>query len=212
MKIVLFGGSGMIGSRIAKEALDRGHQVTAVGREPAKIELKHPALQTAKGDVLDPASITAIALGHDAAISAYSPGHPGDPRNLVKAAQALLAGLKPAGVKRLLVVGGAGSLEVKPGLRLVDTPEFPAAWKPVALAHADALQVFRGEKTLEWSYLSPAAFIAPGERTGKYRLGGEQLVIDAKGESRISAEDYAVAVLDELERPRHVRARFTAAY
>ena len=211
MKIALFGASGMIGSRILQEALARGHEVTVVARDPAKLRLDHPKAHALKGDVLDPASVTAAVLGQDAVISAYGPGHHGDPQDVVKAARALVAGVKPAGVQRLLVVGGAGGLEVKPGLQLADTPEFPAAWKPIADAHRDALPVLRGSD-LDWTYFSPAALIQPGARTGKYRTGTDRLVTDDKGESRISAEDYAAAMLEELERPRHLRGRMTAAY
>lgn len=211
MKIALFGAGGTIGSRITREALQRGHEVTAVSRDPAKITLKHAKLHTVRGDALDPVSITAAVLGQDAVISAFGPGHHGDPQDVVKAAQALVAGVKLAGVKRLLVVGGAGGLEVKPGLQLVDTKEFPAAWKPIALAHRDALAVY-SSADFDWTYLAPAAFIQPGERTGKYRTDSDALLTDAKGESRISAEDFAVAMLDELEQPRHLRTRFTAAY
>lgn len=211
MQIALFGAGGMIGSRIAKEALDRGHSVTAVSRDPAKLTLAHPEFHKALGDVLDPASITAAVLGHDAVISAFGPGQHGDAQDVVRAARALVAGVKPAGVKRLLVIGGAGGLEVRPGLQLVDTPEFPVAWKPVAIAHRDALAVYRGAD-LDWTYLAPAALIQPGVRTGRYRVAGDQLLTDAEGQSRISVEDFAVAMLDELEHPHHLRARFTAAY
>jgi putative NADH-flavin reductase len=133
---------------------------------------------------------------------------------LSAAARALLVGLKTAGVRRLVVVGGAGSLEVAPGKQLVEQPGFPVPWKPVALAHRDALAVYRasGEPSVEWTYVSPAALIQPGQRTGKYRIGGDQLLVDAKGESRISAEDYAVAVVDELETRAHPRARIGVAY
>ncbi len=132
---------------------------------------------------------------------------------MVDAARAQIAGLKAAGVKRLIVVGGAGSLEVAPGVQVVDTPEFPAAWKGIALAHRDALEVYRKEGgELEWTYFSPPALIEPGERTGKFRVGSDQLLVDGTGQSQISAEDYAIALLDEVETPRHVRKRFTAAY
>ena len=144
--------------------------------------------------------------------SAYGPGHD-DVAKLVTVAHVLIAGVTAAGVARLIVVGGAGSLEVAPGLKLVDTPEFPAAWKGLALAAGEALDVFRAEaNALEWTYFSPAAFIQPGARTGTFRLGGDQLVTDANGESKISAEDYAIALIDELEQPAHIRQRFTAAY
>lgn len=211
MKILLVGGSGMIGQRVLAEAARRGHVVTTVTRDPAKVPAQ-AGVTAAKGDALDPDSLAALAKGHDAVVSAFSPGLDA-PSKVVDAARAQIAGLKAAGVKRLVVVGGAGSLEVAPGVQLVDAPQFPAAWKPIALAHADALAVYRKEAgDLEWTYFSPPALIEPGERTGTFRLGTDQLVADDKGNSRISAEDYAVALLDELETPRHVRARFTAAY
>jgi putative NADH-flavin reductase len=208
MKVVLFGASGMIGSRILNELVRRGHQVTAVVRNPEKIT--SPGVTVVKGDVTDAASVAAAAQGAEAAISAYAPPHTAV-EMLVPAVRSLLSGLTAAAVKRLLVVGGAGSLEVAPGLQLADTPGFPAEWKGIALAHRDVLPVLESSH-LDWSYLSPAAFIQPGERTGKFRLGGKQLVTNEKGESRISAEDFAVALVDELEKPRHVRRQFTLAY
>ncbi|HZR35623.1 MAG TPA: NAD(P)-dependent oxidoreductase [Nevskia sp.] len=208
MKIALF-GTGMIGSRIAREALSRGHQVTVVARTPGKVP-KDLQVQEVQGDARDADSIARAVRGHDAVISAVGVGT-GEQSGLLEASKALLEGVKQAGVPRLLVVGGAGSLEVKPGVQLVDLPEFPAAYKAPALAHREVLGLVR-QADLDWTYLSPAAVIAPGERTGKFRLGGEQLVADAKGESRISAEDYAVAMIDELERPCHIRQRFTLGY
>lgn len=210
MKIALF-GSGMIGSRIALEALARGHEVTLVARTPGKSGLRHAKLKEVNGDARDSASIAAAVKDHDAVISAIGVGT-GDQAGLLQSTAALLQGVKQAGVRRLLAVGGAGSLEVRPGLQLVDTPTFPDAYKAPALAHRQALALYRAEQGLDWTYLSPAALIAPGERTGKFRLGGEQLLVDDKGDSRISAEDYAVAMIDELERPRHSRRRFTLAY
>ena len=150
---------------------------------------------------------------HDAVVSAfnYKPGV-NPPSTIVEVTTPLLNGLKQAGVKRLLVVGGAGSLEVSPGVQLVDTPSFPEAYKPAALAQRDALKVYQQEKNIQWTYLSPAAEIAPGERTGSFRTGGDQLLTDASGKSFISMEDFAVAVIDELETPMHVRERFTVGY
>ncbi len=217
MKIALFGANGTIGSRIATEALRRGHQVTAIARDPAAFGAKSQPqplqdVSVVQGDVTDAASVASAVRGHDVVISAVGPGHSGNFPMLVQAAHALVDGLPRAGVKRLLIVGGAGSLEVAPGQRLMDLPAFPAAWLPYARAHAEALDIYRGNTSLDWTYLSPADHILPGERTGSYRTGGDQLVKDAKGESRISAEDYAIALLDEIERPAHVRQRFTVAY
>jgi putative NADH-flavin reductase len=202
MRIALFGARGMIGQRIAAEARSRGQAVSALGREVS---------------VTDAASVARAAVGHDAVVSAVGPGFGPDAEPwdmLSRAAQALLAGVKAAGVKRLVVVGGAGSLEVAPGKQLVDRPDFPAAWRPAALAHRDALGVYRENRDPEiaWTYVSPAAFIEPGVRTGAYRTGGDQLLVDAKGESRISAKDFAVAIVDELEHPKSVRRRIAVAY
>lgn len=208
MNVVLFGASGMIGSRILAELTRRGHAVTAVTRNPDKIAA--PGVKTVKGDVTDRTSVAAAVKGADAVISAYAPPHEAV-ATLDAATSALIAGLTEAGVKRLLVVGGAGSLEVSPGVQLVDTPNFPAAWKGIALAHRDVLPILKASD-LDWSCLSPAAFIQPGERTGKFRLGTTRLITDAKGESRISAEDYAIVLVDELEQPKHLRQQFTAAY
>jgi putative NADH-flavin reductase len=210
MNIALIGATGMIGQRILKEALDRGHQVTAIVRDPSRLPLQHENLKYVTGDIFDADSIAAAAAGHDAVISAYGPGLE-NANLIVEAAQSLIEGVKSSGVRRLLVVGGAGSLEVAPGVQLVDTPEFPEAYKEVALAHRDALAVYRNAD-LDWTYFSPAALIAPGERTGTYRTGTNQLVANEQGESRISAEDYAVAMIDELENPQYIRKRFTVAY
>ncbi len=211
MKIALYGATGMIGQRILAEAVSRGHEVTAIVRNPEKIAA-NPKVAARKGDITDAADVAEAVKGHDAVVSAYGP--PFDqPELYTTVARALIEALPKAGVKRLLVVGGAGSLEVAPGVQLVDTPEFPAAWKAPALGHRDSLNVIRDEANdLDWSYLSPAAIIEPGERTGKFRLGKDQLVTDDKGESHISAEDFAIAVLDELESPNHIRSRFTLAY
>jgi putative NADH-flavin reductase len=217
--IALFGTTGMIGQRILNEALSRGHTVTAIARDPSKISEKRPNLTVTAGDILKPESVAAAAGGHDVVVSSYGP-RDGDPQQLVTAARSLIEGIKAANQKagksiRLIMVGGAASLEVAPGVILLDAPNFPAAWKGIASAHRDALQVLRaeaGKAGVDWTYFSPAAFIQPGERTGKYRTGTDQLVADAKGESRISAEDYAVALVDEIEKPKFIGRRFTAAY
>ena len=199
MKIALFGASGTIGSRIAQEARDRGHTVTPLGSKDA--------------DAKDADAVATVVRGHDAIVNAVGPNHGDEPADmLAQVARALIEGAHKAGVKRLAVVGGAGSLEVAPGLKLVDAPTFPAALRDLALAHEQALQIYRSAAGLDWSYLSPAALIEPGARTGKYRTGGEQLLTDAQGNSKISAEDYAVALIDELERSQHVKERFAVAY
>jgi uncharacterized protein len=201
MKILLIGASGMIGSRIATEARERGHSVTGVTRSGTD--------GTTVADANDSAAVAGLAAGHDAVVLSVTPGEDG----MLGTGRAVFAALRSAGVSRLLVVGGAGSLRVPPGVRLVDTPEFPAAWKEGALAQAELLELLREEAgDLEWTYVSPAAEIAPGERTGTFRRGGDDLVTDAEGNSRISAEDYAIGLVDELEKGEAIRSRITFAY
>lgn len=213
MKVVLYGASGMIGSRLLKELVRRGHQVTAVVRDPARVS-QEPGVAAARGDLLDASDVSAKARGADAIISAYSPGQ-GTEQRLLDAMRALVAGAKQAGVRRVIVVGGAGSLEVAPGVTIIDSGHLPKEWLAIATVHRDALEWLHTTKEvaeLDWTYLSPAAFIEPGERTGKFRLGGDQLVSDAQGQSHISAEDYAIALVDEMEHPQHIRQRFTIGY
>ena len=213
MKIAIFGASGWIGGTITREALSRGHTVTAVVRDPARLQLTHERLTVATGDVTDPARVASVVAGHDAVAAAIGGRREGNHQVVPAAARALLTGLAQAGVKRLVWVGGGSSLEVAPGVRLFDTPQFPAEWKTEALSQIEALDIFRASRgNVEWSYLSPPLNIEPGQRTGQYRTGGDQLLKDEKGESRISVEDYAVAFLDELEYPTHIRQRFTVAY
>lgn len=203
MKIAHVGATGNVGSRIVAEALRRGHEVTAIARHPDKLK-PHPKLNLQRGDVNDQADVAKLVSGHDAVVSSvkFQLIHP----------RVLIAGVKQAKVKRLLVVGGAGTLEVAPGVQLVDTPNYPDAYKPEALAGRDFLNVLGGEQELDWTFLSPSAVFLPGERTGKFRLGTDQLLVEANGESKISFEDYAIALVDELETPRHSRQRFTAGY
>lgn len=213
MRVVIFGATGRIGSRIAAEAHNRGHSLTAVARRPPA-ELELPEYFTVvKGDVTDPSSVARAVAGQDAVISAVSGIDDGSPETVVTAAHALIGGMTEAGVERLLIVGGAGSLETESGVELVDTPSFPKDWKPGSEAQRRALAVYRNEADgLIWSYLSPADVIEPGERTGRFELGGDRLVVDSEGRSRISIEDYAVALVDELEQSRFPRARFTVGY
>lgn len=213
MKIALIGATGFVGGAVLTELLSRGHAVTALARHPEKIAA-HAGLQVVRADVLDAGQVAAAVKGQDAIVSAYNPGW-SEPRIYEVFGQgydAILAGAKQAGVKRVLAVGGAGSLEVAPGLQLVDTPEFPAEWKQGALAARDLLTRLRGENELEWSFLSPPILLAPGERSGRYRVGGDQ-PLPGEGEqpSGISVADLAVAIVDEIETPRHVRRRFTVA-
>lgn len=209
MNVVLYGGTGKAGSRILKELLSRGHQVKAVARDTAKLP-QSPGLTTETGDLNDVAAITRAIKGADAVISAYAP--PMDAvEELVAVTKRLTDAVKVAGEPRLLMVGGAGSLEVEPGVQLVDTPSLPEAWRPIALAHRGALQVLKSSD-VDWTYLSPAALFEPGERTGKFRLGKDNLIVDEKGDSRISMEDYAIALVDELEKPEHFCQRFSVGY
>lgn len=204
MKILLIGASGMIGSRVAAEARSRGHEVTGVTRSGTD--------GTTVCDASDPTAVAALAAGHDAVVLAIAPPRDGsEPTGpLLASGQGVLDGLRKAGVSRLVVVGGAGSLEVAPGVRLVDTPEFPAIYKNEALAQGALLERIREQAgDLDWTYISPAAVIAPGERTGAYLLGGDQLLSSPDGTSAITAEDYAVALVDELENPQSVGRRIT---
>lgn len=211
LKIALFGATGMIGSRIATEAARRGHQVTALVRDPARVPGGDVNLRAAQADVLDAASIAATTRGHDVVASAYAP--PSDDVGvLTKATRALVEGVRAAGLKRLVVIGGAGSLEVAPGKQLVDAEGFPDAYKAVALAHRDAFDYYRTVSDLDWTVFAPAALIASGERTGTFRTGADTLIADADGNSRISAEDFAIAFVDELEQGRFIRKIATVAY
>jgi len=215
-KIVLFGASGMIGSRALTEALERGHEVTAVVRDPAKVTTSHPNLAVVAGDVTDPATVARLAEGADVVVSAVSQRGPGLDQTAAYDAvgRGLVEGLRTVGphAPRLVVVGGAGSLEVAPGQRLMDQPGFPDGYKPEALAHGELLGKLRGVTDVKWAYLSPAPEIAPGERTGKFRIGGDALMSGPDGHSFISAEDYAVALVDEAESGKHVGERFSVAY
>jgi putative NADH-flavin reductase len=209
MNIVMFGATGTLGSRILDELLARGHNVTAVVRDPAKLA-GHENVTGTSGDILNPADVADACRSADLVVSAYGP-EPDNPQLLLNATISLIQGVKNAGVKRLVTVGGAGSLDVAPGVRLVDTHDFPKEWKAIALAHADALDLLKAS-SLNWTSASPAAFIHPGERSGKFRLGGNELLVDESGKSEISAEDFAIAIADEVENPKHIRQRFTVAW
>jgi putative NADH-flavin reductase len=197
MKIVVFGPTGMIGSEIVAELQRRGHDVTGASR--------------ANGvDITDADAVAGAVRGHDVAICAISAR--GVDYTLSDVARALITGMRGGAVRRLVVVGGAGSLEVAPGVRLVDTPDFPEAYVAEARQAADALGVVREVDDLDWTYVSPAALIHPGERTGSYRLGGDQLLVDAAGNSEISAEDFAIAIADLVESGAHAQERVTTAW
>ncbi|SDR85812.1 NAD(P)-dependent oxidoreductase [Bradyrhizobium canariense] len=203
MKIAVIGASGNAGSRIVAELARRGHAITAIVRNPEKIAPR-PNVVAKRGDVMDPGSLAKLLAGHDVAVSSV---HflDSDPAKLIAAAS-------DSKVGRYLVVGGAGSLEVAPGVPLVTTPGFPVAYKPEAEKGAVFLDLLRRQKELNWTFLSPSALFTAGERTGKFRLGTDQLLTAPDGKSWISFEDFAVALADEIERPAHIRGRFTVGY
>ncbi len=202
MKIALIGASGNAGSRILAELTRRGHEVTAIARNPEKIAAS-VNVTVKKGDVYDPGGLATLLEGHDAAISSVH-FTASDPQKLIEA-------VRTSGVPRYLVVGGAGSLEVAPGKKLIDTPEFPAIYKAEASAGNVFLDLLKQQKDIDWTYLSPSAVFTAGERTGKFRLGKDQLLTNDKGSS-ISFEDFAIALADEIEKPAHARQRFTVGY
>lgn len=213
MKIALIGATGYTGTPLLQEALGRGHQVTALVRHPQKLNA-HPQLTAVQADVHDSATLAQQLHGHDAVISAFNPGWGiVDIREqFVAGSRSIIAASKQAGVKRLLVVGGAGSLYIAPGVQLIDTPEFPAEYKEGAEGARQALNLLREDPELEWTFLSPAALLVPGPRTGKFRLGRDELLMNGEEPGSISVADLAVAMLDEVEQPQHVRQRFTLAY
>ena len=216
MKIALIGATGFVGTAVVAELLQRGHDVTALARNPARLEAR-PKLTARALDAYSSDAVATAVEGHDAVVSAFNPGWD-DPdlyAQFLKGSAAIEAGVARSGVKRLLVIGGAASLFVAPGVQLVDTPEFlshvPANVVPGAKAARDALTRLRGNTSLDWTFLSPPALLAPGERTGKYRVGGEQLLMAGAAPAGISVADLAVAIADEIEKPQHLRARFTVA-
>ena len=213
MKIVVLGATGFVGAALLKEALDRGHIVTAIARHPETLAFRD-RLTVKAGDVYDSAGLAILLAGHEAVISAVNPGwkNPSLYEDQRRGTSAIIAAVKQAGIRRVLWVGGAGGLEVKPGVRVVDDPNLPDWVRPGSLATIDALEQLRKEPELEWSFLAPSAEMKPGSRTGKYRLGGDDLLVDANGKSHISLEDFAAAMIDELEHPAHVRHRFTVGY
>jgi putative NADH-flavin reductase len=216
MKLVVFGATGNVGQRVVSEALSRGHEVVGVVRDPEAFQSTDQRVRLVKGDATNAEDVARVARGADAVVSAISPrpnarGLPVP--SLAANARALIKGLRDAKVKRALYVGGASSLEVAPGKALADTPDFPEAYREEAREGREALGIWRNEATgLDWTYLSPAAEIAPGIRTGKYRTTDDKLLTDSEGRSFITFEDYAAAVLDELEQPKHVAKRFGVAY
>jgi putative NADH-flavin reductase len=216
MRIAVLGASGWLGGTIARQALERGHEVTAIARDAAKLsDVEAAGAAVATADVRDPASVQRAVAGSDVVVSAVTDRTTPDRSIIPLTARTLLDVLPAAGVRRLAVVGGGGSLEVEPGVRAVDRPGFPEEYKPEALAQAEALDVLRSSDTpVDWTYISPPVEdLAPGEPTGRYRVqGGNAPVVDSDGHSRIDSGDLAAALLDEVEHPRFTRQRFTAGY
>ncbi|MES2625970.1 MAG: NAD(P)-dependent oxidoreductase [Pseudomonadota bacterium] len=203
MNIAIIGASGRVGSRLAKELITRGHKVTGIARDASKVE-PQTGLTAKSADATQSKQLSTALAGHDAVVSAAN--------FRSSDVNALLTAAKNSHVPRVLVVGGAGSLEIAPGKALIDTPEFPEAYKPEAGAGRDFLNSLKREQSIDWTFLSPSAEFLPGERTGKFRVGGDQLLSDANGRSWISMEDYAIALADEIENPQHSRKRFTVGY
>ncbi|MGO8829931.1 MAG: NAD(P)-dependent oxidoreductase [Steroidobacteraceae bacterium] len=209
MKVALYGSTGKAGSRILKELISRGHRVTAIARDLAKLE-GIAGITSKKDDLSDVNRTTEAIRGVDAVISAYGP--PQDKTDeIVEVTQRQVEAVKRAGTPRLLVVGGAGGLNVAPGVTLLESGYLPDAYKPIAKSHVRALKVLEASD-IDWTYLAPAAYFGPGERTGKFRVGKDELIANEKQESRISMEDYAIALVNELEKPAHRKQRFSVGY
>jgi len=209
MNIVVYGATGNAGSEIVKELLARGHKVTGVARDVDSLK-GQPGVIAKTDDLSNVDAIAAIIKGADAVVSAYQP--PVDNTDtLIDVTKRQIEAVKKAGGTRLLVVGGAGLLEVAPGVTLIKSGHLPAEYMPIATSHEKALGVLRASD-INWTYLSPAAYFVPGERTGKFRLGTKELITDAKGDSRISFADYAIALVDEIEKPAHERSLFSVGY
>lgn len=202
MKVAVLGGSGRAGSEIVMELARRKHTVLALARRPEEIVITD-GVRAVAGDASDPEKMSDLIRGSDAVISALHFDVPAD---------TLLSAVRRSGVRRLLVTGGAASLRLPSGQRVIDAPDFPGDWKPLALKGIAFLDELKREKSIDWTFFSPAALFFVGPRLGRYRLGGDELVVDGAGESKISFADYASAMVDELQQRRHSRARFTAAY
>ena len=207
MKIVLYGASGNAGSRILHELQSRGHEVISAVRHPDKLP---EGTRSVRDDLAHVDQIAQTITGADAVVSAYAPPQD-DTDQLVAVTERQIAAVRKAAVPRLVVVGGAGSLEVAPGVTLLASGHLPEAWVPIATSHAKALDSLKASD-INWTYFSPAAFFEPGERTGKFRLGKTNLIADENGNSRISFEDYAIALVDELEQPAHERSQMSIGY
>jgi hypothetical protein len=214
-EIVIIGASGFVGSAILNEALDRGYKVKAVVRHPEKITKVHKNLVVTEGDVSFSETVADLCRGADTVISAYNPGwkNPDIAEQTTRVYKKILEGVRKSGVNRFLVVGGAGSLFVSPGKRLMDSGIIPDSFLPALKALADFyLNDLMAEKSIDWVFFSPAGNLEPGLRTGKFRLGKDDLIVNVTGESKISVQDYAVAMIDEVEKPAHHQERFTIGY
>lgn len=214
MKIAVIGATGFVGPKVVAEALNRGHEVTAFARQPEKLDIENEHLTKQSADVYNADILANLLVGHDAVISTFNAGwtNPDLYNDFLKGSRAIQQATKQAGIKRFIFVGGAGSLEIAPGVQLVDTPDFPAAYKPGATAARDYLNELRQEQELDWTFLSPAINLHPGNRTGIFRKATDQPVFDEAGKSDISVDDLAVALIDEVENNQFVRARFTVGY
>jgi putative NADH-flavin reductase len=214
-EIVLIGASGFVGSAILKEALDRGFKVLAVVRHPEKIKTVHKDLIVKQSDVSSADTVAEVCKGADSVISAYNPGwkNPDIAKETTLVYRAILEGVRKSGVKRFLIVGGAGSLFISPGKRIMDSGLIPESYLPAVRALADVYLIdLTAEKSIDWVFFSPAGTLEPGLRTGKFRLGKDDMIVNEKEESKISVQDYAVAMIDEVEKPAHHRERFTIGY
>jgi putative NADH-flavin reductase len=214
MKILLFGGTGHIGRRVVKEALLKGYHVNAVQRTPDDLGISNSKLTITRGDMLKDMDIQSLIKDTDIVVSAISPAGTSTPEQFKKANSNLIKALEKTPTLRVIVVGGAGSTEVAPGLRAMDSPimdQIPEEWKPDIYAHAEVLDLYKASNT-NWTYFSPAMLVGPGERTGKYRLGTTNMIVDSNGESKISYEDYACALVDEIARAQYIRSQFSIGY
>ena len=220
MYIVLLAATGRAGSTILNELVSRGYQVTAVARNLDKLPAQLPdTVKRVRDDLSSVDRIAEIITGADAVVSAYGPPS-SDPRytsditytdQLVSVTERLIAAVRKAGAPRLIVVGGAGSLQFSPGVTVLDSGYWPEPYVQIATSHMKAFAALRASD-INWTYFSPPMLIQPGERTGKFRLGSDDLIKDEQGNSRVSFEDYAIALVDELEKPAHERSRFTIGY
>jgi hypothetical protein len=216
MNVALVGATGYVGSAILEELLSRGHNVTAICRHPEKTKIPdRERLRKVSADVNNSQALAESFRGQDAVIHAFAPER-GEIAQRIEAhrkgTESILAAMKAAGVGRILAVGGAGTLEVAPGVRNMDQADFPKEWEGGAKATAGVKAVLQGQAEVLWTFLSPSHDLFPGERTGKFRLGKDQLLRGPDGKSRISVQDYAVAMVDELENPQHTGHRFTVGY